>query len=51
MIEYTRIELFGFPGCGKTTAMKSLQKEWPKFDIQKANITPSFRNIWAYYCL
>jgi|SRR5690625_1067195 len=42
-----RIELFGFPGSGKTTALHAIGKQYSDFTSQKANISFNFKNSFA----
>jgi hypothetical protein len=42
---FQRIEMFGYPGSGKTTAMKIIQQEYPSFDIHFANFKINFFNV------
>lgn len=45
MSNYDRIELFGYPGSGKTTALEKIAAVHPDFTPQKANISPTIGNL------
>lgn len=40
-----RIEMYGFPGSGKTTTLNIVSKEFPEFQVVQANMKASGRNI------
>lgn len=48
-MEPSRIELFGYPGCGKTTSMHNLQAEWADFETKEANIPFSINNVMLLF--
>lgn len=45
--EIERIELFGYPGSGKTTTMEWLSEKHPDFRTRTANVKPSFKSIFS----
>lgn len=51
--KYSRIEMFGYPGSGKTTTLKKVQSSHPNFKTEKANINVNFKNglQLGYYIL
>jgi len=42
---FQRIEMFGYPGSGKTTAMKHIQRKHANFVVQHANFRMNFKSI------
>lgn len=42
-----RIELFGYPGSGKTTALQNLAEQYSDFTSQKANVVFNVRNSFS----